>query len=304
MSELENGTVETTETENVTETPAATPNFRCGTCGRDETDGLNADSFSMLLTGKRSTTCKECRAEAANAWTTERADYRKVFHRALRAKNSGLPVIMPQAKTWKAGDVIMLADGRTLEEVLAEQKAERDAERLATANERSAQLAQAKAERQAAREQKRAERAAQIEAQREVNAQAKAEKEADRQAKREAAQAERARILAERARVKAEKQAQREAALEQKRLEREAAQAAKVAQREATRLQKEADKAAAKAAATAEVVETVETVTETDTPDNYTVELDTLEEIQSSETEEGTFALPASLQALSNQFGS
>lgn len=252
-------------------------------------------NFSILQNGRLSTTCKPCRALAANDWTNKRKDYRKVFHIALRAKNSGLSVIMPTAKSWKVGDVTMLTDGRTLDSVLAEQKVERDAKRQESSNLRTVALAatkSAKAEVRAAkklereqiaataaeakslakseRENTRITKQANIAAEKAINAElkatAKAEKVVNQQAKREAKLAESLLVKEQkasaRAAVQATKLAERDQVKANRLAERQAKAEIKLAEKQAKAQAKAAASSQSEALTTSEAIETLEEIQE------------------------------------------
>lgn len=228
--------------ENAVETAevAAPTEFACSVDGAVKP----ASEFSILLNGTRSPVCKRCRADKANAWTAARADYRKVFHTALRAKNTlGLNVIMPVAKTWQAGDVTMLADGRTLDSVLTELAQTRADGRAAAAAVRAASAAQTKAEKLAARELKQAEREALALTAAGLRADAKAEREALRAEKLANAEANKATKAAAKAEKLAARQALAETARAEKLAEREARKAASAAAAEVARQERETLKA-------------------------------------------------------------
>jgi hypothetical protein len=113
------------------------------------------------------TVCKSCQTAASLAWTTKRADYRKDYQRAMQLMKMGIGVIVPDAKTWEAGYVIMTAKrdengkivpDRVAEEVVAERKqaeADRRAELKAIADK---EAEEAKAERKRLRDEAKAER--------------------------------------------------------------------------------------------------------------------------------------------------
>lgn len=259
--ETENATTEVAA-ETVASTPETLPTEQvCSSHGGDPLP-LNDSNFSPLRTGKFSTVCKPCRALKANEWTTRRKDYRKAFHTARRAAQlHKLDVIMPNAKTWQAGDVIMLRDGRTLDSALTEINSARVATREANRLARETAQANEKATKAAAREAKRAEREAAAQAAALVTAENKRLKAEARAAKLAQAETEKAARQAERDEKRAIKQAEvaaaKQASLEAREA-RKAATAAKQAealrlrqeakeQRQAERAAKLAEKAAAKA---------------------------------------------------------
>jgi hypothetical protein len=329
MEEIILDEVETTETEptielnadaseTATEPQATAQNVTDGSavCSTCQIAKDAASEFSILQNGKRSPVCKRCRADAANEWTTSRADYRKDYHLGLRLQNMGYPVILPNAKDWKAGDVLVLTDGRDAREVYAADKASRRAKRDAERATQTAEAERIKAERKAQRD---AERQARLEAAGEQAAVRLEEREARKAAKaeerrlkaEEAAQnkeqrktekaAERALKAQERAEAAAVKSAERAAEREQKARERAEAAATKAAEREQERAEKARLKAEAAAQAAAEKAAKAATASQTVQPSVATV-AETVETGAVEETESG-FSGGSTLSKLQEMFG-
>jgi hypothetical protein len=173
-------------------------------------------NFSRLQNGKLRSICKAEQTKASIAWTTERANYRKDYQRAMQLINQGIPAVVPNAKDWKEGDVIMTQEVtindvvypvRPAEEVYAEMKQARADARAKAQAMIDAQNDLLKQARKEARETAKAERMAEQE-------RLKAELTAKREAEREAKNAERAELAEQKrlerletARVKAEERA-------------------------------------------------------------------------------------------------
>lgn len=170
-----------------------------------------SENFSPMAKGGFRSICKPCQSKKSGEWTGKRADYRKQYQRARQLIDKGIPVIVPDAKTWAEGDVLMTIpyerDGVEYpsvpaEGVYAEMKAKEAEQRAELKAERDAQkaeiLEQRKAERAKLREQK-------------------AQEKADLKAQKDA---ERAKIREQKAQERAEKAEQAKKEREQKAIER------------------------------------------------------------------------------------
>lgn len=201
----------------------------CSACGVEKEQTVA--NFSPMAKGGFRNICKPCQTQASLAWTTKRADYRKQYQRAIQLINLGIPAIVPNAKDWQNGDVIMTVEytrdgvtypSRNAEEVYAEMKqaqadarAERKAQIEAQNAELKAQRLAERAELKAQRDAEKAEAKAQRDAER---AEAKAQKDAERAERAEQAKLEREQKAIERAEARAVANAEK---AEAKRLERE-----------------------------------------------------------------------------------
>lgn len=232
----------------VVENTVAEGNAVCSTCKVEKEQ--TADNFSPSQKGGFRPICKPCQTAASLVWTTKRKDYRKDYQRAIQLINLGIPAIVPNAKDWVAGDVLMTVaytdkngveiPSREAEVVYDEMKqaqanarAERKQE-LETQNaELKAQRAEARAE---AREAREAVKAEAKEARANERAEAKVKRDAERAEKANAAKLEREQAAVERANARAEANA---AKAEEARLAREK----KDADREEARNQKALAKA-------------------------------------------------------------
>ncbi len=201
----------------------------CGTCKVEKEQTV--ENFSPMAKGGFRNICKPCQTQASLAWTTKRADYRKQYQRAMQLINLGIPAIVPNAKDWQNGDVIMTVEytrdgvtypSRNAEEVYAEMKQAQADARAQRKAELDAQNAELKAQRQAERAEAKAQRdaeKAEAKAQRQAErAEAKAQRDAERAEKAEQARIEREEKALARATERAEKAAEK---AEQARLERE-----------------------------------------------------------------------------------
>ncbi len=159
--------------EPVAETPAVAEGFAvCKPCG--ETKEQTVENFSPSAKGGFRPICKPCQTKASLVWTTKRKDYRKEYQRAIQLINLGIPAIVPNAKDWVAGDVMMTVaytdkngveiPSREAEVVYAELKqaqadarAERKAEADTLKAQAKAQRAEVRAEAKATRDAEKAE---------------------------------------------------------------------------------------------------------------------------------------------------
>lgn len=176
---------------------------------------VNSDNFSPKEGGGFHSVCKSCRTVASKDWTTKRADYRKQYQRARQLIDLGIPTIVPNAKDWSEGDVLMTIpyerDGVEYPSVPAEGVYE--ARKATEKADREARNAEAQAKAQADREQRKADREA-LKAERDAEkAQAKAVRDEERKAEREKKAQERLALAekaqADRAEAKAKRDAER-----------------------------------------------------------------------------------------------
>lgn len=213
----------------------------CSTC-KDAKEQVGAN-FSPMAKGGFRNICKPCQTQASGAWTTKRADYRKQYQRANQLINLGIPALVPNARTWSEGDVIMTLEytrngetfpSRIAEEVYAEMKqsqADSRAETKAQIESQNAELKQQRADARAEAKEQRDNEKAEAKANRVAErAEAKTQRDAER-----AEQAEEARLERER------KDAERTEARNQKAID----SANAIAEKEATRRQAAIDKALA-----------------------------------------------------------
>ena len=231
-------------------TAVAEGNVVCSPCGVEKEQSVA--NFSPMAKGGFRNICKPCQTQASLAWTTKRADYRKQYQRAIQLINLGIPAIVPNAKDWVSGDVIMTVaytdkngveiPSRVAEDVYAEmkqaqadaraeRKAELDAQNADLKAQRQAERAELKAQRDADRETAKANRLAE-------RAELKAQRDAERAEKAETAKAEREAKAVERANERAVKMAEK---AEQARADREA----KAVERAEAQKQKALEKAQA-----------------------------------------------------------
>jgi hypothetical protein len=174
---------------------------KCSTC---QVPKVIATDFSPLASGKPNYTCKSCRTLASVEWTTRRADLRKEQAFARRLQNQGIAAIPPDARTWKAGDVILTVDGRDAREVWAElqatreaEKTERDAEKQRVADEIKAANAERRETERQAREAKRLEDKAARDAENAEKRELKAKEQAEKAAKLAQERADAAKVKAD-----------------------------------------------------------------------------------------------------------
>lgn len=202
----------------------------CSTCKNEKEQTI--DNFSPRIGGGFRNICKPCQTKASLVWTKKRADYRKQYQRAVQLINLGIPAIVPNAKDWQKGDVLMTVDytdkngnkfpSREAEVVYSEMKQAQADARAELKAERELQNAELKAQRKAQRAERKAERDAEkAEAKAklaEERAKLKAKRDVERAEKAAHAKAEREKNAVARAEAKAEKSAEK---AEQKRIERE-----------------------------------------------------------------------------------
>jgi hypothetical protein len=231
-------------------TAVADGNVVCSACNVEKEQTVA--NFSPMAKGGFRNICKPCQTQASLAWTTKRADYRKDYQRAIQLINLGIPAIVPNAKDWVSGDVIMTVaytdkngveiPSRVAEEVYAEMKqavADARAERKAELDAQNAELkAQRQAERAELKAQRDAERAEAKEQRQAERAELRAQRDAERAEKAEQAKADREAKAVERANERAVKNAEK---AETARLAREA----KAVERAEAQKQKALDKAQA-----------------------------------------------------------
>lgn len=210
----------------------------CRKCGADEAlNDAGVSNFSLIkATGKPSIYCKACQIAKSKEWTSrpDVAEMRKVQALARQYQKAGIPALVPDAKTYEAGQPIMTVaysevngawvpdgtEGATFhpsvnatelyEALVAERTAEREARKAEAEETRAAMLAENKRIREEARAAKQAELKEQAEA---------------RKAEREKAREQKILEVAEANRLKAEER-QRKAAEATARKAAEAAQKA------------------------------------------------------------------------------
>jgi flagellar biosynthesis GTPase FlhF len=141
--------------------------------------------------------CKGCQTKASIAWTTKRADYRKAYQRAVQLIKLGIPAIVPNAKDWKAGDVIMTIEFERDGVVYPSMQAEHlyTAQKLLAQEARAERQAEIDAQNDRLKEERKAERAKAREAREQAKADEKAkadEARAERKRQRDLANTEKA----------------------------------------------------------------------------------------------------------------
>ena len=197
-------------------TATSTTLRKCTSCE----EMLDISMFSALKSGKENKTCKTCRAKASADWTKRRADFRKVYHKAILLQNHGIPAIPPSAKTWNVGDPILTTTGENAEELWKEMKAEKSKRRAELRQELAKVKETMKVEKKAEREARKAEKIALKEAHKTAKLEARKQKQAERaEAKAKLAQIraeERAKKISARAEARAKKASEKAEAMKVK----------------------------------------------------------------------------------------